>query len=739
MAQKRGTLARKLVSTDMSQALNRAADMMKDYRKQTLTPEMVLLAFVDMPDLEAHQLLRRFSREQGFDWKLFSQDVARNARNRIGRDVKFDFVSYNQERIALSNEMLEILDEGLSIAEKRGETWLNTMHALAVMADPKVETYRLLNERRINRRAVIAMMGEPSLASGAAVVDFVARAKQGELPAVHRREELLQNLENLLAMMHGRHIILTGSSGVGRRSLVLALAHHIAEGRGLSGLKSVVQMNEQSLLDKPTETLLQALGAAKEGILFIPDIARFFGGPRRLPEFPDSASNALQKAFLQGQPVIVGTATDGQYRQQLLASSAVAKNSQSFNVPPATIAETVDILKVLREGFQRDYALNITTASLEETARLAGRYYGKQPLPSSAVYLLHRACAMFRVSSEGEPLVTPDGRLDVEDVRQATSMLTGIPMANMEADERERYLNMEAHLHKRIIGQKEAVEALSKAVKIARVGLKDPKRPIGSFLFLGPTGVGKSELAKALAEFMFGTEDALITLDMSEFMEESSVNRLIGSPPGYTGHDAGGQLTDAVRDNPYSVVLFDEIEKAAVKVFDVLLQVLDEGRLTSGQGETVSFSETVILLTSNIGSHYLAAPELTPEEAHASAEAELKQRFRPEFLNRLDDIVYFHRLSDDDLYKILELMLNNEYKILIDRKLMLQVPHEVKMWLLSKNEHPEWGARPLRRIIQRYVREPLANFLLRESPPAGMNLEATINGDELDFVAKPAA
>jgi ATP-dependent Clp protease ATP-binding subunit ClpB len=289
------------------------------------------------------------------------------------------------------------------------------------------------------------------------------------------------------------------------------------------------------------------------------------------------------------------------------------------------------------------------------------------------------------------------------------------------------------HLHRRIIGQDEAVLALSRAVKMARVGLKDPKRPIGSFLFLGPTGVGKTELAKALAEFMFSTEDALITLDMSEYMDESSVNRLIGSPPGYVGHEAGGQLTDVVKNRPYSVVLFDEVEKAAVKVFDVLLQIMDEGRLTSGKGETVSFSECVILMTSNIGGRYLANTDMSQAAGQAAAQEALKEHFRPEFLNRLDDIIFFHLLTPENLADILALLLRKEEKLLAGRDLKFSMSDQAKTWLLAQNDHPEWGARPLRRIIQKHIREPVAEILLRQDPPPGAVVQIEVQNEVLSL------
>jgi ATP-dependent Clp protease ATP-binding subunit ClpB len=277
--------------------------------------------------------------------------------------------------------------------------------------------------------------------------------------------------------------------------------------------------------------------------------------------------------------------------------------------------------------------------------------------------------------------------------------------------------------------------ALSRAVKTARVGLKDPRRPIGSFLFLGPTGVGKTELCRALAEFMFGSEESMIALDMSEYMDESAVNRLIGAPPGYVGYESGGQLTDRMQRSPYAVVLFDEAEKAHPRVLDVLLQMMEEGRLTDGKGRQVSFSEAVILLTSNLGAAYLGDPELG-DAAREMSMREVKAHFRPEFLNRLDEIIFFNRLTDEDLLKILDLLLRKESQMLSERGIELTLTDGAKRWLLAQNDHPEWGARPLRRIIQRHLREHLADYLLTDDPPAGTTVHVDEGPNALVFQAQ---
>jgi ATP-dependent Clp protease ATP-binding subunit ClpC len=563
---------------------------------------------------------------------------------------------------------------------------------------------------------------------------------------------LLRDLVTVLSLVTDRHVILVGPPGAGKRTLVYSLALLIAEGKGpvLSpsaslgmnsaegpeGLKAVIEIVEAALLDNPPVAVKSGLRRAQGGILFIPNIHRFFGGLVHA-QFP-KAEKPLQKAFFDEQVAIVGTTTESDYKNRLQDSPAVVEHSHVLRVPPASVDETVAILRTLKPHLEADYSLTISDESLQPAASLAGRYLSGTVLPGAAVQLVHRACALVRMSTQEHlafrPEVASDDRVEADDVSLAVSLMTGIPVSKLGADERTRYAQMVEHIHRRIIGQEEAVLAVSRAVKTARVGLKDPKRPIGSFLFLGPTGVGKTELAKALAEFLFGSEEALIAMDMSEYMDESAVNRLIGAPPGYVGFEGGGQLTDRVLQTPYTVVLFDEAEKAHPRVMDVLLQIMEEGRLTDGQGRTASFSEAVIIMTSNLGAGQLADPELGDSARELAMEA-VKRHFRPEFLNRLDAIVTFHPLSSENLRAILDLMLKKEVELVAERGLALEVSQAARTWLLAQNKHPEWGARPLRRIIQRHLREPLAETLLAADPKPGTTVRVDAGADGLSLTA----
>jgi ATP-dependent Clp protease ATP-binding subunit ClpC len=505
----------------------------------------------------------------------------------------------------------------------------------------------------------------------------------------------------------------------------------MAEGKGPTGLGSLVQVREEALLDSSVESIQIGIKQAKGGILFVPHIHRFFGSAMKA-QFPKAGAN-LQKAFLGNDPVIIGTTTQAEWDGRLTEVPALVENSHILRVPEPSVEETCEILEVLRPHLAADYDITITEDALPAAANLAKKYLGSSPLPRSAEHLLHRSAALVRMGKQGDLAFKVEmsdyDTLDAEDVTLAAAQMTGIPVAKLGQDERTKYASMVEHLQQRIIGQDKAVMAVSRAVKIARVGLRDPKRPIGSFLFLGPSGVGKTELAKALAEFMFDNEEALLQLDMSEFMDENSVARLIGAPPGYVGYEAGGQLTDRVREQPYIVVLFDEVEKADRRVLDVLLQVLEEGRLTDSQGNVASFSEAVIILTSNLGAPLLTE-RIISEETEAKVMEEVKSALRPEFLNRLDDIIMFHPLTDDDLARILELMLKKEAKLAAANGLTLEFTAKAKAWMVAQNEEPQFGARPLRRIIQRNVTEPLADYLLKENPKKGQTVVVDVKGKD---------
>jgi len=720
-----GQLNPDLLSRDMDAVINDAAALRKEYRQQSITPELVLLALLRRPDTASSRLLRVFQENRGVEMDRLERQVVLAAQSRRDQNGNLDFVASGNRKVPLSKQTIIMLDDALSVANSMHEVRIDTDHALTVLSESSMSTSGLLRQAGITPKAIKDIISDnsqilPVKRSSGTTVDYAKQAGQGNLRAVYFREDLLSEMMNILAQAINRHIILLGPDGVGKRTLAYSLALLMSEGKGPTGLHTLVQVDETALLDNEQQALRAGLSKARNGILFIPHIHRFFGGPIKA-EF-GKATAMVQKAFLTDDPVIVATTTELEYNQRLALVSAVMENSQIIRVPEPSNEEAIEMLTIAKPHIESDYDIQVENEAVKIAVNLAKRYMPATPLPRSAEHLLHRAAAMVSMSRNQhvafKPDMADDGNMDVEDVTLAASQMTGIPVSKLGEDERLRYASMVEHLQERVKGQDEAVMVVSRAIKTARVGLKDPRRPIGAFLFLGPTGVGKTELARVLAEFMFGSEDAMLPLDMSEFKDESSINRLIGSPTGYVGSEEGGQLTERVRQQPYIIVLFDEVEKAHPRILDILLQVIEEGRLTDGRGQTTRFSDAVIILTSNMGSEYLSVPMLT-EEIKEEVMEEVRDNLRPEFINRLDEVVMFNALDDDSLAMIMRLLLKKEAQMAEERGLELSFTDGAINYLLSLNEEPEYGARPLKRIIRRSVREPLADFLLRANPPAG--------------------
>ena len=737
-----GTLNPDLLSKDLDAAMNDAVALKDQYKKPTLMPELVLLALLRKKDTAAARILETFKNTRGTDLEKLDRQIVLAIESRRDPNGDLDYVARGNRMVPLSRQTIILVDDALTVANSKDEVRVDTDHVLTVLAESTQTTSGLLRQQGITPKAIgdLLMDNSTLIQKDTTTQDFVAGAKSGKLRAVFFRENLLRDMINILGQSVNRHIILVGPDGVGKRTLAYSLALLMSEGKGPRNLTSLVQVDETALLDSDQKAIRAGLNQARGGILFVPHIHRFFGGPIKA-EFA-KATPMIQKAFLADDPVIIGTTNEQDYQQRLAGVTTLSENSQILRVSEPTVDETIEILKVIKPHLEADYGLKIEDEALAVTARLAKRYMGTMPLPRSAEHLLHRTAAMVNMSKESQLAFksmapsTDSDNVDPEDITLAASQMTGVPVSKLGEDERARYASMVEHLKERLIGQDQAVLSVSRAIKTARVGFKDPKRPIGAFLFLGPTGVGKTELSKALAEFMFGSEDAMLPLDMSEFKDEASLNRLLGSPSGYVDSEAGGQLTERVKQHPYIIVLFDEVEKAHPRVLDILLQVIEEGRLTDGRGQVVNFSETVIILTSNLGSHELAVPVIT-DEIRDEAMEEVRTFFRPEFLNRLDEIIMFNALSPEDLYDILKLQLKGEARMAQERGLKLEFTEAAVQWMLEQNTEPEYGARPLRRIIRRSVREPLADFLLRVNPPVGTSLrvDAASDGTSLQFAA----
>jgi len=707
-----GTLNKDLLASTTRMALNRAGDLMRQAGKSLLMPELLLLALLRMPESTAYRAMAHLAGSRGFKLVELEREAEAQLRAREGRSARFDYVTDHNTTVTFSDETLIVLDEARAIALANGEIYIATEHLLSALAQPGVSTAGMLQRRGVTPAALAALMHEGIVSKRTTTIDWVVEAKHGRLGPLFFREKLLQMLLSVLSLAKGRSVFLVGQPGSGRRSLAQSLAFLVAEGKGPPGVQRLIEVSESAWLDNPGLAMQVALRQAEGGALLIPNIQRFFG--RAETSAQSAAMKELHKAFVEGSCAVIGTITEADYSERVRPNAALLAHAQRLDVPPATVEECAAMLALHKPAFERDYGLAISDEAVRTATALAARYIGQLPLPGSAIQVLHRACAAAR---SGSPIV------DGEDVTYAISLMTNLPVNKLGEGERTRYAQMVQALQQRVIGQDEAVLAVSRAVRRARVGLKDARRPIGSFLFLGPSGVGKTELAKALAEFLFDSEDSLVALDMSEYQKDDTINRLIGSPPGYVGYESGGQLTERILKSPYAVVLFDEVEKAHPRILDILLQVMEEGRLTDGQGRVANFAETVIILTSNLGAAYLSDPTLG-EQARDLALAEVRAFFRPEFLNRLDEIVIFRLLAPETMAKILDLLIAREVKLAASQGVALEVTPAARAWLLAQNHEPGMGARPLRRILQRYVRDALADYLLTlPAPPARVTVD----------------
>ena len=635
--------------------------------------------------------------------------------------------------------------------------------------------------------------------------DLTALARAGKLDPVIGRDEEIKRVIQVLSRRTKNNPVIIGEVGVGKTAIVEGLAQKIVAGDVPDSLKNrrVLALDMGALVagskfrgefEERLKAVMDEIRRAQgEIVLFIDELHTVVGAGAA--EGAIDASNMLKPALARGELQCVGATTLDEYRQRIEKDKALERRFQPVFISEPSVEATIEMLKGLRPRYEAHHKINITDAALEAAAKLSHRFISDRRLPDKAIDLIDEAASKHRIEAESAPPEIKaleqrvkqltdeeesasqrqdyqraatvraerlalerqyqeakekwlqekkiDGVVDEEDVAELVSKWTGVPVARMLEGEAEKLLHMEERLHQRIVGQDEAVTAISDAIRRARAGLKDPKRPIGSFIFLGPTGVGKTELAKALAEFLFDDEGAMVRLDMSEYMEKHTVSRLIGAPPGYIGYEEGGQLTEVVRRRPFRVILFDEVEKAHPDVFNILLQILEDGRLTDGHGRTVDFKNTVVIMTSNLGTQEFqrrgmgfAKEEQSRSEQQrlkSAIETALKQTFRPEFLNRIDEIIIFNQLTEEQIKQIVNLLMNEVRKRLSDRKVGVELTEAAREWLVKEGFDPNFGARPLRRTIQRYVENPLSKKILKGEFKEGDKVLVDISPEGLVF------
>jgi ATP-dependent Clp protease ATP-binding subunit ClpC len=626
-------------------------------------------------------------------------------------------------------------------------------------------------------------------------------ARENKLDPVIGREKEIERVMQVLSRRTKNNPVLIGEPGVGKTAIVEGLSQSIVKGEvpeTISG-KQLYTLDLGALVagsryrgdfEERLKKVLKEIKTRGDIILFIDELHTLVGAGAA--EGAIDAASILKPMLARGELQTIGATTLDEYRKHLEKDAALERRFQPIKVPEPTVAHTIDILKGLKDRYEAHHRVHITDQGIVAAANLADRYISDRFLPDKAIDLIDEAGSRLRIRRMSAP---PDykeleesiadvrrkkedaieaqdfetaarfrdeekrfsaeraekesewqeaegsafAEVNEEEIAEVLSSWTGIPVTSLTEEETAKLLRMEDELHKRIVGQQDAIGAVSRSIRRTRAGLKDPKRPAGSFIFLGPSGVGKTETAKALAEFLFGDEDALIQLDMSEYMEKHTVSRLVGSPPGYVGYEEGGQLTEAVRRRPYSVVLLDEIEKAHPDVFNTLLQILEDGRLTDAQGKTVDFKNTVIIMTSNLGTQNLRKPsmgfgqassELTYEKMKERVVEELKKGFRPEFLNRIDEVIVFHELDTAEIKAIVDLMMKRVAEQLESQDVSIELTEAAKTHLAKVGYDPALGARPLRRAIQKHVEDPLSEKILWREYEAGDTIIVDVGPSE---------
>jgi ATP-dependent Clp protease ATP-binding subunit ClpC len=731
----------------------------KSYKNDKVLPEHLMLSILKHKDITSEVLLD---------------------------DFELDYETFKDELEHIMQEYNEVVDEFLNQAPSDSDTPMDDD------TSDSFSTQRKQNTK--SRTPVLDNFGR----------DVSRLADEGKLDPIIGRETEIERVSQILSRRKKNNPILIGEPGVGKTAIVEGLALRILQKKVSRTLfnKRVVMLDLAALVagtkyrgqfEERMKAIMNELEKAKDVILFIDEIHTIVGAGGATGSL--DASNIFKPALARGELQCIGASTLDEYRQYIEKDGALDRRFQKVLINPPSVDETIIILKNIKNKYEDFHNVVYTEAAIDACVKLSERYITDRFLPDKAIDVMDEVGARTHLKNIHVPKYIEDLEAQIEEVKEkknqavknqqyekaadlrdneskllkrldqakeeweeetkskkypvgeeeiaeVVSMMTGIPVRRVAESESKKLVKMADDMEAMIVGQEDAVKKVVKAIQRNRVGLKDPTKPIGSFIFLGPTGVGKTQLAKALAKYIFESEDSLIRVDMSEYMEKFSISRLIGAPPGYVGYEEGGQLTEKIRRKPYSVVLLDEIEKAHPDVFNILLQVLDDGQLTDGLGRKVNFKNTIIIMTSNIGVRQLkdfgmgvgfatsTRQEQSDDHSKSVIQNALKKTFSPEFLNRIDDVVVFNSLTKEDIFKIIDISLADLYKRLSGLKFTIELSEEAKNFVAEKGFDPQFGARPLNRAIQKYIEDPLAEYILSNTPEEGAKLVATLNESE---------
>jgi len=714
--------------------------------------------------IETEHLLLGLIREgKGLTSRIFARsEVALDSvRKEIeGRTVLREKVSTSVD-IPFATETKRALQYAAEEADRLLHTYIGTEHLLlGILREDRSLAASILMEKGLRldhvREDVVSLLNEKSTAAPrpkeAPLLaefsrDLTEAAARKALDPLIGREEEVERVQQVLCRRTKNNAVLIGEPGVGKTAIVEGLAQRIVDGgvpRFLAD-KRIVALDISLVVagtkyrgqfEERLKAIMKELIEHQEIIVFIDELHTLVGAGSA--EGSLDAANILKPALSRGEIRCIGATTPAEYRKYIEKDRSLERRFQAVKVEAPDEARTIAILTGIKDRYEAFHDVAYTPEAIEAAVYQSSRYITDRFLPDKAIDLVDEAGARAKLSHAGPRIAV--GKAEIDEV---VAKWTGIPLASVTQDESDKLLRMEEALHERVVSQDQAVSALSRAIRRSRAGLKSPNRPVGSFVFLGPTGVGKTELARALAGFLFGSDAALVRFDMSEYMEKHAVSKLIGSPPGYVGHEEGGQLTERVKRHPYSVVLLDEIEKAHPDLFNILLQVFEDGHLTDGLGNRVSFKHAIIIMTSNIGARFIqkrAAMGFQSPDAHETARSvaetvmgEVRRTFNPELLNRIDEIIVFDALSDHDLRAILQLLVRQLNANMKDRRLTIGLQPEALDWLIDVTcRDRSYGARPLRRALQRYIEDPLSEVLIRGRLGSG-DIEVYLDGGSLRY------